>query len=678
MVRVMAAAALVALAGWSFHPVFAGDHVLLLLAVTVPAAAAAIWGCLVVAFGPRVSGVAGTVTAASLVLGAVAAVTRPGADVSTGVSRLLTGVLPMDQDPPQVAVVSGFTGLAALIAVRFAARPGNPLSPLLPALVCLLLGLALGAAVAPLPRWYVPAFVVCVVVVILPRRTTSAIAVTVVGVIAAGFAGFAATGWTTRPPANLQELVNVRVQPRQHVNPMDQYLALRDGKVDLKITGTGTHEVGRVGMVTLTEFARDGWSAAPDYRRAGTKLPALDHAGAETTLDLRVETPETVGWLPRPGRPTAIDVPGLGFDTATGDLAVPAGSTFPSTYRVTGVEPSIGANELAGDTLAPAVPPSLSLPPELLEFADRATAGRQSDVDKFAALHGAFTRSVFRYDNSKKPALAGDGLYQVAALLKSYRGTSEQYASAFALLCRHLGWDTRVVLGFRPEWTGNRVSIDGSNVFAWVEVRFARLGWVPIDPSPTQTASDDTPGKQEERQAGSFPTVPTPPQHAPPEPGSSTETPPLMSPPGAVPWWSAAVLLLLLIPVPLKALLRRRDRTTGTPRRRIACAWRHTVDVLRATGHAVDHTSTTGQVVACIETAQPLAHLVDRALFAPVMLGDDDAVLAWDCADSLRTTVLIGVPRWTRLRFALDPRPLLPVRRPRTYRVDQLGVAMSP
>ncbi|TWP50574.1 transglutaminase domain-containing protein [Lentzea tibetensis] len=684
MVRVVLAAALVALAGWSFQPVFADGHVFLLLAIAIPAAVAAVWGCAAVAFGPRVSGVAGTVAGFGAVLGAVAAVTRPGADVLTGFSRLVTGVLPADPDAPQVAAVSVLIGLAALVAARCALRPGTPLLPLLPAVVCLVVGLGFGAAVAPLPRWYVPAFVLCAVATILagvPRRAVSAIAVAVIGTIVAGGAGFAATGWSTGPAASLQDLADVQVRPRQHVNPMDQYLALRDGKVPLTITGTGSHEVDRVTMVTLTEFARDGWSAAPDYRRAGTKLPAPVVPGAVASLDLRVETPDTVGWLPRPGRPATISVPGMGFDAATGDLAVPAGTATPSTYRVTGVEPSIDAGQLRGDTPAPADGPlAVPLPSEVLEFADRAIAGQRSEVDKFAALQGVFVDSLFRYDASKKPKLAGDGLYQVKELLKSYRGTSEQYASAFALLCRHLGWDARVVLGFEPKWTGGRFHIDGSTVFAWVEVRFLRLGWVPVDPSPTHLVSADDPASQQEqeRPKGSFVPVPAPVQQVPPEPGSHAvdATPPPSSPAGMLLLLPVVALLVMLAPFPLRALRRRHDRTKGSPRRRVARAWRHTVDVLRLTGCAVDHTSTTGQVVACVAAAQPLADLVDRALYAPEALGDDDAAFAWTCADSLRATALAGVSWWRRARFALDPRPLLPVRLPEDYRPGQLAVVV--
>ncbi len=39
-------------------------------------------------------------------------------------------------------------------------------------------------------------------------------------------------------------------------------------------------------------------------------------------------------------------------------------------------------------------------------------------------------------------------------------------------------------MGFRPEYQGDAFTVTGRDVDAWVEVRFAGLGWVTIDPSP--------------------------------------------------------------------------------------------------------------------------------------------------------------------------------------------------
>ena len=69
-------------------------------------------------------------------------------------------------------------------------------------------------------------------------------------------------------------------------------------------------------------------------------------------------------------------------------------------------------------------------------------------------------------------------------------GTSEQFATAFALLARRAGLPTRLVVGFRPgdrQPDGTRV-IRGRDALAWPEVYFQELGWVPFAPTP----NDDT------------------------------------------------------------------------------------------------------------------------------------------------------------------------------------------
>src|SRR5262249_26273887 len=83
-------------------------------------------------------------------------------------------------------------------------------------------------------------------------------------------------------------------------------------------------------------------------------------------------------------------------------------------------------------------------------------------------------------------AWGGHGFYQIGRLLTSTRGTSEQYASAYAVMARALGFDSRVVMGFRPSYDHDTFRASGSDVDAWVEVDFIGLGWITIDPSPRE------------------------------------------------------------------------------------------------------------------------------------------------------------------------------------------------
>jgi 8-oxo-dGTP pyrophosphatase MutT (NUDIX family) len=83
-------------------------------------------------------------------------------------------------------------------------------------------------------------------------------------------------------------------------------------------------------------------------------------------------------------------------------------------------------------------------------------------------------------------------------------GDEEQYASAFALMARSLGYPARVVMGFAPEVPdgGGTVTVTGDDVTAWVEVAFDGVGWVPFAPTPDETdiPQDQVPKPQSEPQ----------------------------------------------------------------------------------------------------------------------------------------------------------------------------------
>jgi len=668
-----------ALAAWSFRAVF-GDSATgtLVLAISIPSAVAIGWGCLIVVLGQRATGAIGTTAAVLSVLVAVAAVTRPGLDVRLGPARLLTGVLPTDAAGPQVATVSALACLSVLFAVLLAARPNATVLPLLPGLCCLLLGLALGAAVAPLPSWYAPALTVASLAAVLTRRRLTrghlliGGLVTALAVAAGMLLGPLAA--PSRPPANLQALVDVRVTPREQVNPMAQYLALRDGLVPLEIIGTASARTDRVRMATLTSFNGRAWSVSADYRRAGTQFPPAPAGGRDITLDLHVLTPTSVGWLPRAGQPTRISTPGLGFDQDTGDIVVPVGQETPTAYRVVGSERVLSTQELqADDPMPDAVAPGPPLPPDVSAFVDAATSGRAPGLGKFLGLYRAITDPAFRYDVSKE-APGGHGLRQISDLIQHKRGTDEQYASAFAVMCRQLGWDARVVLGFRPTWDGSQVRIKGRDVFAWVEVRFQRLGWVPVDPSPDQTVDHQSRGDApQQRSNDPIANVPPPDQQTPQEPDGGA---PLASSGGATtksttdigtPLLATCIALIMVIgAIPLvKTVHRARARRIRAPRRRAAAAWRDVVNSLRVAGIPVGLSSTVGDVLNATtgrltERIRPLAEVVDRAAFAPEGVPGDDADLAWQYSDAVRAELRDRTSLSRRVRGLVDLRPLLP------------------
>jgi transglutaminase-like putative cysteine protease len=447
-----------------------------------------------------------------------------------------------------------------------------------------------------------------------------------------------------------------------------RYLAIRDGRIPVELTGTGSAQPDLLPMVTLTGFDGRNWTIGADYRRAGTEFSARPQAGPVrgVDLDVRVLTPASIGWLPRAGAPRTITVDGMGFDAGTGDVVVPAGRDTPRSYRITGSEQVPGPDDIADDDPAAVPADTPPLPPEVLTFIDTATAGRTPGIGQFHGLYHALKDGAFQYDDSAEAA-SGHGVRQIADLLRTKRGTSEQYASAFAVLGRHLGWDTRVVLGFRPAWDGNHFRVRGQDVYTWVQVRFQRLGWVLVDPSPSMKVGEQNGANDRAAPKSAVDQMPAPDQPNPQEPVNplpaqvSTATPAsTMDYTVLVPAAGLAVILCLAaIPV-TKTARRHRRRRTGSARRRATAAWRDAVDAMRDAGIPVTERHTTGEATAIAGAVLlPLANLVDQAAYAPDAIGDDTAADAWRHADTLRAHVRTAQTPWRRIRASFSPRSLL-------------------
>jgi hypothetical protein len=263
-------------------------------------------------------------------------------------------------------------------------------------------------------------------------------------------------------------------------------------------------------------------------------------------------------------------------------------------------------------------------------------------------------------------------VYQIRALLRDRRGTAEQYASAFAVLARTLGYDTRVAVGFRTRADGGRQRVSGRDVDAWPEVRFQGIGWVAFAPTPSTRDS----ANQAAPAARSSPT-PSPAATRPDSGAGTCAGPGAGAPAGTgvagrgAPWLPAvaalavAALAVLAGSAALRVRYRRRRRR-GDPRRRLAAAWRDALGSLRAAGAGAGPATTSRQVAALAGAAlgdggggpvTALAALHDRAAFADGAVTDTDADSAWRLADELRAAARARVPRWRRFAAAVRPWP---------------------
>jgi hypothetical protein len=688
--RIVVTAALAALAGLSFAPAFGGLGPALLLATAVPATVTVAWAL----WAQRVRAKRGVVPVVVVLagvlatVGAVAVVTRPGSAVLSGPYRLLTTALPVSPSGPELAAVAALTGFAALVGCYLALTTRAVLLPALPPALCMLAGLGLDATIGTPPVWYAPAFVALIALLLLAGPTAqpggalgvrvrpiAAVVVLAAGILAPLVLADAAPGAGTREPADLRSLVAAPVRPKTNVNPFATYLALRNGELPLHISVTASTAIDELRMATLTEFDGQHWSVAGDYRRAGHQLPLAQVPGTthRVTAEVEVDPPDRLGWLPTAGRATEISVADLGVAEDTGDVVVPAGGTAPGSYRVTGVVSEPANVELLGDAPARAASAfDLSVPSDIKGFARNAVQGH-TGFGALRALRDAL-KSEFGEDRGTD-AVGGHSLYRISKLLEDKQGTSEQYASAFAVMCRDLGWDARVVLGFRVD--NRQRTISGRDVHAWAEVRFNRHGWVRVDPTPAKASPDSDDGPPPPPHDDPFDSLPDP-QRPPPvqhtDPGTTVST---SDPTGGLPWWATTMIavgalaaLTAAIPA-IKVIRRARRRRAGTPRDRTIAAWHDLLDALRDTGRRSSPAATTDDVIAswepqCPKAMRTLARSTDFAAFAPDEPSERDAVTAWADSDNVRKTVRgrLGFP--SRVRATINPGSLLARRRTAT------------
>jgi transglutaminase-like putative cysteine protease len=135
--------------------------------------------------------------------------------------------------------------------------------------------------------------------------------------------------------------------------------------------------------------------------------------------------------------------------------------------------------------------PYLSAPglnPAVPDLARRVTASATNDYDRVIAIQ-SYLQTNFGYTLDPMGIEPGDPVGSF--LFKAKQGYCEYFAAAMALMLRTLNIPSRVVNGFQ---TGsyNRVGKDfvvqARDAHSWVEVYFPGYGWVPFDPTPSDTS----------------------------------------------------------------------------------------------------------------------------------------------------------------------------------------------
>jgi hypothetical protein len=444
-----------------------------------------------------------------------------------------------------------------------------------------------------------------------------------------------------------------------------------------------TGPAARLHLVALVDFDGENWRAAAGYRPIGSVQHADLPAGRSRTA---VRSSVTVGsldgpWLPAPGVPTAVSISDAGLDPDSGSLVVGARLHPGLRYDVQGLVDTPTDADLAAAGV-PTARRYLTLPrrPYLFdEYAHTIVSGASTPFEQAVLIETA-VREGRRLDANapvgSSYARLETFLFQPGGMAGGQAGTSEQFATSFAVLARAVGLPTRIVVGFRPgeQAPDGTWVIRARDALAWPEVYFTGRGWVPFDPTP---ASQDQAGPTEntKRQVldrlGANP-LPAPSAHPSaqvplPVPTTAAPTPP----PAAAPFtWqplltrsavlaSIGVLVLLVLLLCARALRRRRHRRAGA-----RGAWSEVLDLLvllgRPPGRGQTALNTAADLgdrvpVEGVHPALRLAELADQAAFAPDPAPAPDA---WPQLRALRRAVRRSIPLYRRLTWPVDPRPL--------------------
>jgi transglutaminase-like putative cysteine protease len=632
-----------------------------------------------------------------------------------GIPRLLTAMIPVEPLPDTVLIPVAAAWLAGLTAAETALRARRlllaylppvllyggvlfvvgrnaepALSPTVAYAVVGALGLALDTASRPTAqdRWRIP----IALRIRLSAGTAAAVAVVI------GFCVAIA-------PVVAARVRHAPVDPRSYVqppvvdsldknplsrisgwalNPDETLFDLRTVIDKSDMTGSAGGSMGlRIRLAVLSDYDGVTWRVEATYRNAGRVLPVLSSPADAVAIRQEITVGALTGRLmPAVATPRTVSGTRVAYDPANGTLIRPEGLHPGLRYEVTSLHERTDPNLLpaadipSGDQVARFLHLADGVPDQLRQLASTLAADNGAPYDRALAIE-QFLAEHYRL---VADAPSGHAYPNLSFFLfgpreaGGQRGTSEQFAAAFAVLGRLMGLPTRVVVGFYSE-TGNG-PVRAGDAYAWPEVLFDELGWVAFDPRP-QSMSEPRPVEEDFRPAPSDDPSPSPstePTLAV-EPSALPSSAAVSAPDRAGPTFApAGVTAGLLLVAALAGILLgfalhrarlQRRLLRGTPAQRVFTAWRELTDALRRAGRPAPAHLTATEVAEHASHAAPaairapippvheLADLMNIASFAPDETTEEHARRAVELATAYVSALRAGQPWWRRLFWAL-------------------------
>jgi transglutaminase-like putative cysteine protease len=642
-----------------------------------------------------------------------------------GIPRLLTALIPVEPQPDTVLVPVAATWLAGLAAAELALRYQRVLAGYAPPTLLYAGDLVIVGPNARPQLWQPLLFAAVAVAglaatgrpgaIALPEldprvrltlrlRLVSGAAAALAAIVALVFAvGPALAHRVAGAPTDLRRYVAPPQLDAQDENPLIRLSgwALNPDQrlFDADISAPGGRV--RVRLAVLGDYDGVNWRVDGDYREAGRALPPVTGPGAAAGVGAAVRQSFRIDeldgrLLPAVPAPREVDGVRVAYDQATGTLIRPDGLASGLTYTVYSRQSTIDVNELpsADVPAGPAVSRYLELgaqpPPAMRRLADQLGADTADPYQKALAIADFLSQHYLLVGD----APSGHAYPNLNFFLfgprngGGQRGTTEQFAAAFAVLARMLGLPSRVVVGFQA--APGHSTVRGRDASAWPEILFTGLGWVPFDPLPRANAS---PRPVESDFQPKVDRSTHPPSDAPtisvsgPTPGTHRSAGPAAAAPAGVPagplagagaGLAGALLGLVLGVVLLRRAQRIRRLERGSPAERVVGAWREVLDGLRlagrpagahlaateVAGHAAlaagdrGHADRRTRVRLPAPPLADLAGLVNAVAFTRQATTDEQARLARARAVAYVRELRARRRWWRRLLWSIDPRPL--------------------
>ncbi|WP_157245774.1 DUF3488 and transglutaminase-like domain-containing protein [Nonomuraea typhae] len=593
-------------------------------------------------------------------------------DLANAWQALLTTLLPAQPEPRLLVLVHTVVWLASLVGAEIVTRTTTRAAAALPAVAAFGVALLLGVDGEGSNLPVAAALVVLVAALALVRDGRPArwllAGLPAAGLLAGAALVFgpllpiAAEPYNPRSDAELPPPVRV-----DSVSPLDRVTAWLQAP-DRPLFTVKADKPANWRLAVLDRYDGVRWTSSARFQPTGGRVPAGEWTGAAETVRQRVTVDGLPGtWLPAAERPESVTgVPGLAVDPGSGALlaAEPPGKGF-------GYEVSSRVARPSKEELLAAVPvkdaaltafPAGPQEAKFRKLAQQAVKGADEPIKQAYRLQ-KYLRTSAAYDITAPPGHSLKGLEFF--LETTHRGTSEQFASAFALMARTLGLPSRVVVGFRPgAQSGGVHQVKSGDVMAWAEIQFEGLGWRPFYPTPGRSGAKDdhevvsSAIEESERLEGEFTQggANKPKPSAKPSPAGGRE------PGEGAPLWvivpAAAAGVLVVYAVVAMALpwwRRRRRRSAPGAEGRVLGAWQQTCDDL---GLRDNRALTAEEVVerhpaAISQHLRPLADISNYVRYAPDGVADQAADEAWRRSDAVRAEVRRSTPLKRRVRRRL-------------------------